>query len=80
MFQRLKEWRDAQAHSEEIEPAMVFSTQGLRQLVLACSADRRSVLGGWPKTLEDLARLPFLKQWQVKRYGEDLFKIIKVSR
>ncbi len=73
LFQRLREWRDEQAKTEGVEPAMVFSSQDLQQLVQACSADRRV----WPKTPEDLARLPFLKQWQVNRYGEALIKNIK---
>jgi ribonuclease D len=66
LFQRLKEWRDAQAHSEGVEPAMVFSTQDLRQLVLV-----------WPNTLEGLTQLPFLRQWQVMRYGEELIKVFR---
>jgi len=66
LFQRLREWRDAQAQSEGIEPAMVLSTQNLRQLVQA-----------QPKTLKDLAQLPFLRQWQVMRYGEDLIKVFR---
>ncbi len=73
LFQRLREWRDEQAKTEGVEPAMVFSSQDLQQLVQACSADRRV----WPKTLEDLARFTLLKQWQVKRYGEALIKNIK---
>jgi ribonuclease D len=80
LSQRLREWRDEQAKAEGLEPAMVLTSQDIQQLVQACSADRRSAIGGWPKTREDLERFPFLKQWQVKRYGEALIKIIKGNR
>lgn len=66
LFQKLREWRDAQAKSEGVEPAMVLSNRELGQLVYS-----------WPKTPEELARLPFLRQWQVKRYGEELIKAFR---
>jgi ribonuclease D len=72
LFQRLREWRDAQAKAEGVEPAMVFSSQDLQQLVKTCSADKR----GWPKTAEELARITLLRPWQMKRYGEALIALI----
>ena len=68
LYHRLREWRDAQARTEGVEPAMVLSTHELRQLVWA-----------WPKTPEDLAQIPFLRRWQVKQYGKDLITQLNLT-
>lgn len=69
LFIRLREWRTAQAKQEAVEPAMVFSTDQLKQIVRA-----------WPKTEEDLSALPGIRRWQIARYGGPLLTFLSPAR
>jgi ribonuclease D len=76
LFQRLREWRDAQARSEGVEPAMILSSQDLRQLAQTLCTGKEPGPRLWLTTPEDLAKNSFLKQWQIKRYGKELIVLI----
>ncbi len=65
LFQHLRTWRNERAQSEAIEPAMVLSSEELKALVRA-----------WPRDLESLESVPFLRTWQKRKYGADLLSLL----
>jgi ribonuclease D len=58
LFRHLKDWRNAQAEREGLEPAMVVNNQVLQEV----SFQR-------PRTAEAVARVPSIRGWQLKRYA-----------
>jgi len=61
LFRQLKEWRNARAEAEGVEPAMVMNNQVLQE-----ASVRR------PREPEDMAEMPGVRRWQLKRYAADL--------
>jgi ribonuclease D len=65
-FARLRVWRGNQAKEEDVEPAMVFSTEQIKSLVRAR-----------PPSLDALAAIPGIRRWQVARYGETVLALLQ---
>ncbi len=65
LLTRLKEWRNKQADKEGIEPAMVVTSGVLSEIA------KRT-----PKSVEALREVSSLREWQIRRYGEQLLKEI----
>jgi len=65
IFTRVKQWRDAQAVREDLEPAMIFSTDTVR----AVSMKKLTCL-------EDLANAGVLRNWQIRRYGDEILSLL----
>jgi ribonuclease D len=63
LFINLRSWRDKQAETEGVEPAMVLTTPALAEV-----AKKR------PSTIEVLKAIPILRKWQIAHYGEQLVK------
>ncbi len=61
----LKTWRNKQAESEGVEPAMVISS-GILKVI---TKER-------PTTIESLNKIPQIRKWQIKHYGMLLIKEI----
>ncbi len=59
IFVKLKSWRDSQAKSEGVEPALVVTTGQIKTIAVKA-----------PTTLEGLQEIPFIRKWQIQRYGE----------
>ena len=62
---RLREWRNRQAASEGLEPAMVITTFALKEII------KRN-----PKSPEELQTISSLRRWQIERYGDLVLKEI----
>ncbi|MFQ5779663.1 MAG: ribonuclease D [Nitrospiria bacterium] len=65
LLSRLKAWRNRQAKTEGVEPAMVIPSAILKEI-----AQKR------PATIEVLNAIPSLRPWQIRRYGMPLIKEI----
>ncbi|MFQ5543883.1 MAG: ribonuclease D [Nitrospiria bacterium] len=65
LLKQLKNWRNNQAKEEGVEPAMVITSNTLKEIARVA-----------PKTMEALESVPFIRTWQTKRYGECLLKNI----
>ncbi len=61
----LKTWRNTQAETEKLEPAMVLTGNVLKEVARLK-----------PKQMEDFESIPSMRQWQIKRYGEVLIAIV----
>lgn len=61
LFNRLREWRNAQAEREAVEPSMVVGNQVLKEI----SAMR-------PRDEAALAAVPAIRRWQARRYAAAL--------
>ena len=62
---KLRLWRDKQAESEGVEPAMILTTPLLQEV-----AKKR------PATIGALESIVPLRKWQIRHYGEQLIKEI----
>ncbi len=56
---KLKSWRNRQAESEGMEPALVITTGQMKAIAVRA-----------PTTLEALQEIPLIRRWQIRRYGE----------
>ena len=65
LFLRLRLWRDKQAETEGVEPAMVLTTPAIAEL-----AKKK------PETIDALKSIPILRQWQISHYAEPLIEEI----
>jgi len=61
LFNHLREWRNRQAATEQVEPAVVMNNQALQEI-----AARR------PLTAEAVEQVPGIRRWQVRRYAGEL--------
>lgn len=66
LFKRLKEWRNACAEGEGVEPAMVVNNQILQEV-----STRR------PLEPADLEAIPGIRRWQVARYTDALLGAVR---
>jgi len=66
LFRRLKDWRNAAAEAEGVEPAMVVSN-----LILQEVSTRR------PAAPADLEAIPAIRRWQLARYTDALLGVVK---
>ena len=62
----LKDWRNAAAEAEGVEPAMVVSNQILQEV-----STRR------PAAPADLEAIPAIRRWQLARYTDALLGVVK---
>jgi len=58
LFGHLREWRNRQARTEGVEPALVFNNQALQEL-----SHRR------PESAQQVVEMPNIRRWQVRRYA-----------
>lgn len=66
LFRRLRDWRNAQAGTEGVEPAMVMNNQLLQEI----SAAR-------PASADAVARVPGIRKWQQRRYAVQVVKEVE---
>ncbi|RMF87171.1 MAG: ribonuclease D [Nitrospirae bacterium] len=66
LLARLKEWRNRTAKAEGVPPGMVANNELLHRIAQA-----------EPATLEELARVEGMRQWQVRRHGEALLEVVR---
>jgi ribonuclease D len=66
LFKRLKDWRNAAAEGEGVEPAMVVSNQILQEVSTRRPAD--------PAGLE---QIPGIRRWQLARYTDPLLEVVR---
>ena len=66
---RLKDWRDAVAMDLCIDPPILFNKALLTELAI-----------NNPKTMEELDRIPGLKNWQKREFGEQIVALLTRSR
>ncbi len=65
LWQKLRDWRNERMNRD-----------GLPQAMLASNAQLRELAAHRPATLDELAALPSIRQWQVRRHGQDWLDII----
>jgi len=66
LFKRLKDWRNAAAEAEGVEPAMVVNNQVLQEV-----STRR------PASRADLEAIPGIRRWQLARYTDALLGAVQ---
>ncbi len=66
LLKSLKIWRNKQAEEEGLEPAMVLTSNVLKEIA------REK-----PKTIAALESIPLIRTWQIKRYGLPLLQSIR---
>ncbi len=69
VLKSLKGWRNRQAEAEGLEPAMVLTASVLKE-----------VARYKPRKIEDFSAIPQMRTWQIRRYGEQLFKEVAVRK
>ncbi|MEL6347532.1 MAG: HRDC domain-containing protein [Myxococcota bacterium] len=65
LYTPLKEWRNHVVESEGLSPVVVASNSLLKEIARAA-----------PDTLEDLADVPGIRNWQVDDFGDEILDII----
>jgi ribonuclease D len=63
LLTKLKTWRNKQAETEGVEPAMIVTSPVLKEIAQQ-----------GPRTLEALQSISLLRRWQITRYGAQLIK------
>ncbi len=69
LLARLQAWRNDQAKTEGVEPAMVLTMEELMSVVVQCAGQAQP-------TAEMIRRLPFLREWQKRRYADALADLL----
>jgi ribonuclease D len=69
LFLKLKDWRNAQCAREgDIAPVSISNNRLLKHIAQRV-----------PKSLDELATMPEIRQWQIKDYGQLLLNVVKSS-
>ncbi|MBR9981423.1 MAG: HRDC domain-containing protein [Desulfatitalea sp.] len=61
----LREWRDQVADALILDPALLFNKALLQEIAVHK-----------PRTIEELARIPQMHQWQVETFGEEIVEVL----
>ena len=70
LFLKLKDWRNAQCAREgDIAPVAISNNRLLKHIAQRV-----------PKSMDELATMPEIRQWQIKDYGELLLNVVKDSK
>ena len=70
LFLKLKEWRNAECTREgDIAPVAISNNRLLKHIAQRV-----------PKSIDELATMPEIRNWQVKDYGEQLLQVVKNSQ
>jgi ribonuclease D len=61
----LRDWRNALVNERNLSPVVVVSNTQLKEIARAA-----------PSTMEELAAVPGLRNWQIKTYGEAILGVV----
>lgn len=65
LFNHLRNWRNAHARAEGVEPAMVVNNQALQEIAAAR-----------PTSASEMEKVPGVRRWQLRRYAEPLAQAV----